>query len=82
MTLTNTSASGFPALERRGNFTATKKELVFPDLRLKQAPLERNWRFTEDVCLAPYVTLKDPLSLEDEVVGGMANGCHQYRYAH
>ena len=72
MTLTNTSAPGFPAIETWGNFTANKRELVFPELRLEQGIAERNWRFTEDVCLPPRVALADSFRMNHAIFSELA----------
>jgi hypothetical protein len=78
VTFTNTTAPGFPAIVQSGVFAPSAKDLRFPSLGYS-GPQDREWRFTEHVCLPPHVSLKGSNRVEDAIHGQTAKGCRNYK---
>jgi hypothetical protein len=78
VTFTNTTAPGFPAIVQSGVFAPNAKDLRFPSLGYS-GPQDREWRFTEHVCLPPHVSLKGSNRVEDAIHGQTAKGCRNYK---
>jgi hypothetical protein len=78
-TFTNTSTPGFPPVTTGGSIDFALRGLAYPQLHLRTVLEDRDWRFTDRVCLPPQVRLKDPFLVEEEVRGEFAWDCRRYR---